>query len=245
MKTKILLLSFTYSLFLYVLINWNNFDDCYGPIQISLISATSLILGRYCLKCARILLNERFLVKFITFLIIWVIPILLIMTVVAGLIWVSQNMEYTDTCGTEILPPGITIFILTLVFFLDLYFIYGSIVETFNWNLLRRNHRRIRNDIDTHFDVISYMVIEEDVSQIKLTEAQLQALEVKKCKKSFSMLEVCAICAMDYQEGEELIFVPGCTHHYHSGCLKVWLKMNSTCPSCRNDISKYLPSVNV
>jgi Ring finger domain len=245
MKKNLLFLALIYSLFIYVLLNWDNFEDCYAPIQISLITATSLILSRYILKCVRLCLSNRCFITLITFQIIWAIPILLIVTVIAGLVWISQNMEYSDTCGTSILPPEVIIVIMAVVFCVDLYFIYCSVVESFNWNILLRNHRRIRNEIDAHFDVVAYISIPDEISPKRLSEKQLESLEVKKCRRSFSMLEVCAICASDYKEDDELLFVPGCTHHYHAECVKVWFKMNSTCPSCRNDISKFISGVNV
>lgn len=34
--------------------------------------------------------------------------------------------------------------------------------------------------------------------------------------------------------------MPGCIHYYHADCIDEWLKINVTCPTCRNDIREAL-----
>jgi len=42
----------------------------------------------------------------------------------------------------------------------------------------------------------------------------------------------CAVCKVEYEEGEECIVMP-CEHIFHGECIKTWLKMHNTCPICR------------
>jgi hypothetical protein len=42
----------------------------------------------------------------------------------------------------------------------------------------------------------------------------------------------CAVCKVEYTEGEEVILLP-CDHLFHSECIKTWLQMHNTCPICR------------
>jgi E3 ubiquitin-protein ligase RNF115/126 len=42
----------------------------------------------------------------------------------------------------------------------------------------------------------------------------------------------CAVCKVEYTEGEEVILLP-CDHLFHSECIKTWLRMHNTCPICR------------
>ncbi|XP_050230262.1 putative RING-H2 finger protein ATL21B [Mercurialis annua] len=44
----------------------------------------------------------------------------------------------------------------------------------------------------------------------------------------------CSICLSEYQPKETLRTIPECNHYFHSECVDAWLKMNATCPVCRN-----------
>ncbi|XP_059440783.1 putative RING-H2 finger protein ATL21A isoform X1 [Corylus avellana] len=44
----------------------------------------------------------------------------------------------------------------------------------------------------------------------------------------------CPICLSEYQPKEELRTIPECNHYFHVNCIDEWLKLNGTCPLCRN-----------
>ncbi|KAL6979456.1 RING-type E3 ubiquitin transferase [Sarracenia purpurea var. burkii] len=44
----------------------------------------------------------------------------------------------------------------------------------------------------------------------------------------------CPICLGEYQPKETLRTIPECNHYFHINCIDEWLKMNATCPLCRN-----------
>ncbi|KAL6533590.1 hypothetical protein OROHE_013423 [Orobanche hederae] len=44
----------------------------------------------------------------------------------------------------------------------------------------------------------------------------------------------CPICLSDYQPKETLRSIPECNHFFHANCVDEWLKLNATCPLCRN-----------
>ncbi|KAI3453819.1 hypothetical protein Pfo_010482 [Paulownia fortunei] len=44
----------------------------------------------------------------------------------------------------------------------------------------------------------------------------------------------CPICLCEYQPKETLRSIPECNHYFHAGCIDEWLKLNGTCPLCRN-----------
>ncbi|KAK2385239.1 putative RING-H2 finger protein ATL21A [Trifolium repens] len=44
----------------------------------------------------------------------------------------------------------------------------------------------------------------------------------------------CSICLSEYQLKETLRSIPECNHYFHATCIDEWLKMNGTCPICRN-----------
>ncbi|GAB4844535.1 hypothetical protein Ancab_037915 [Ancistrocladus abbreviatus] len=45
---------------------------------------------------------------------------------------------------------------------------------------------------------------------------------------------MCSICLCDYKEGEMLRMMPDCKHFFHLCCLDAWLRLNGSCPVCRN-----------
>lgn len=45
---------------------------------------------------------------------------------------------------------------------------------------------------------------------------------------------VCSICLGEYRESEMLRMLPDCKHCFHMMCVDAWLKLNASCPVCRN-----------
>jgi len=46
----------------------------------------------------------------------------------------------------------------------------------------------------------------------------------------------CVICCSDFEAGEMLSQLPGCSHLFHSGCIRQWLERAANCPICRCDL---------
>ncbi|XP_021757663.1 putative RING-H2 finger protein ATL21A [Chenopodium quinoa] len=44
----------------------------------------------------------------------------------------------------------------------------------------------------------------------------------------------CPICLSEYEPKETLRSIPDCNHYFHAECIDEWLRMNATCPLCRN-----------
>ncbi|WCJ22690.1 RING/U-box superfamily protein [Euphorbia peplus] len=44
----------------------------------------------------------------------------------------------------------------------------------------------------------------------------------------------CSICLCDFKDLEMLRMMPECRHFFHLCCLDAWLKLNGSCPVCRN-----------
>ncbi|KAL3661030.1 hypothetical protein V7S43_014046 [Phytophthora oleae] len=49
--------------------------------------------------------------------------------------------------------------------------------------------------------------------------------------------EDCVICLSELQNGDEFVSLP-CGHQFHLPCIRSWLKLRSTCPSCRFQFRK-------
>lgn len=46
----------------------------------------------------------------------------------------------------------------------------------------------------------------------------------------------CAICLVDFKNGDFTRCLPSCTHWFHSHCIDEWLNRNGNCPICRTDV---------
>ena len=84
------------------------------------------------------------------------------------------------------------------------------------------------------------MVREADLLKKEgLSEEDFEQIETQKWKSSMidnnHTFECCPICYVDYEYGEELK-VLGCSHAYHTACVKEWLKKNPLCPVCKEKV---------
>lgn len=84
---------------------------------------------------------------------------------------------------------------------------------------------------------------------VGITEDALSKLKTKKFKKKKSKKNKakstdesstpdenpCAICLVDYEEGDELCSL-SCEHDFHKDCITAWLKKKAECPTCRKAI---------
>jgi E3 ubiquitin-protein ligase RNF38/44 len=43
----------------------------------------------------------------------------------------------------------------------------------------------------------------------------------------------CAVCLLEFADGDELRTLPLCAHAFHADCIDVWLRAHASCPLCR------------
>jgi len=69
------------------------------------------------------------------------------------------------------------------------------------------------------------------------TKSQISQLKALKYKEGLIEKDSanCAICLADYEDDEELRYLP-CNHHFHSECVDQWLLINKSCPFCKREI---------
>ncbi|TYG88839.1 hypothetical protein ES288_A12G052700v1 [Gossypium darwinii] len=47
----------------------------------------------------------------------------------------------------------------------------------------------------------------------------------------------CAICLVDFSEGDKIRMLPKCNHRFHVACIDKWLLSRSSCPTCRQRLN--------
>ena len=52
-----------------------------------------------------------------------------------------------------------------------------------------------------------------------------------------STSKTCAICCLNYKEGNKVFFLP-CSHHFHVECVLPWFTKSHKCPNCRYDLNE-------
>lgn len=53
---------------------------------------------------------------------------------------------------------------------------------------------------------------------------------------------ICPICLSEYKPKETLRTIPSCQHCFHADCIDEWLRLNASCPVCRNSPKPSSPS---
>ena len=53
-------------------------------------------------------------------------------------------------------------------------------------------------------------------------------------ERTSNFCNTCSICLCEYKDLEMLRMMPDCRHYFHLLCLDAWLKLNGSCPVCRN-----------
>ncbi|CAL4898233.1 unnamed protein product [Urochloa decumbens] len=48
-------------------------------------------------------------------------------------------------------------------------------------------------------------------------------------------VSVCAVCTEEVAAGQAVVRLP-CAHWYHAGCIAPWLRIRTTCPTCRAEL---------
>ena len=61
---------------------------------------------------------------------------------------------------------------------------------------------------------------------------------------SESELGTCGICLEDYREGElkKALSCPSRPHSFHKDCIDKWLKLDASCPICKNSVEIFRPA---
>ncbi|KAL5203361.1 hypothetical protein ABZP36_014313 [Zizania latifolia] len=46
----------------------------------------------------------------------------------------------------------------------------------------------------------------------------------------------CAVCIVEFRDGDRARLLPRCGHRFHADCVGAWLQLHATCPLCRASV---------
>ena len=90
-------------------------------------------------------------------------------------------------------------------------------------------------DDDNDFDEYDDLNFEAKKGLSKIILNNMEISKMKNVEKLDTDKKKCTICLENYKNGDDSIALP-CIHIFHAECIKTWLKNNTTCPICKNEI---------
>ncbi|XP_059299548.1 RING-H2 finger protein ATL3-like [Lycium ferocissimum] len=131
-----------------------------------------------------------------------------------------------------------------VVLFLVLFFIFSlHLYSKWFWN----RHRQAGNSDPNITRRRRRFDFSPGHQEVNVTTALFPGLEPSVLKtipvvlfnpKEFKDGLECAVCLCDVSEGEKARLLPKCNHGFHVDCIDMWFQSHSTCPLCRNPVSK-------
>ncbi|XP_065860214.1 putative RING-H2 finger protein ATL21A isoform X1 [Euphorbia lathyris] len=81
--------------------------------------------------------------------------------------------------------------------------------------------------------------LQPNIAMVGLDENTIESYEKVTLGESMRLPEgpndsTCAICLSEYHSKEIVRCIPECNHFFHVGCIDEWLRLNNSCPVCRN-----------
>ena len=91
-------------------------------------------------------------------------------------------------------------------------------------------------DIHMFQDILNERDYEDMRAQYGVKQKYMTQFPVRMATKK-SLDKYCAICCLNYVEGNKVFFLP-CSHHFHIECVLPWFNKSHKCPNCRYDLNQ-------
>ncbi|KAK9677881.1 hypothetical protein RND81_11G173800 [Saponaria officinalis] len=147
----------------------------------------------------------------------------------------------TNPTSVELSPPLIAMLVLAAAAFLLVtysHFISHRLLPPFRRVLLRYRRPHFPLSVmgspppplfessDGFFVYSPYGLDDSVINNIPLTI-------FKPCKLGWFEVD-CAVCLINFEDGDYMRTLPHCCHSFHVDCIDVWLRSHATCPLCRS-----------
>lgn len=71
------------------------------------------------------------------------------------------------------------------------------------------------------------------LSIYKLPKSSKSTLSAKLGLRTDEEFHDCAVCLLEFEDGDYFRTLPLCSHSFHVDCIDIWLRSHATCPLCR------------
>lgn len=83
------------------------------------------------------------------------------------------------------------------------------------------------------------------LSPYGLDESAIKSLPLSVFTLKSIISRDCAVCLLEFEDGDSLRTLPLCSHDFHVDCIDVWLRSHATCPLCRAGVFSHDPPLFV
>lgn len=120
-------------------------------------------------------------------------------------------------------------------------------IEAAEERMLQQAIAASRGDADPNNpnpDIMSYeelLQLEDRNGKVSkgLSEEVINSLpQIKWQSRNDACDEACAICFENFEVGQMVKKLPGCSHEYHSSCIDKWLQTEKRCPVCNEEVDQ-------
>ncbi|KAF3452026.1 hypothetical protein FNV43_RR08122 [Rhamnella rubrinervis] len=143
----------------------------------------------------------------------------------------SNNKGYVLSGKIMLSTIVVLFFVVILMVCLHLYV---------RWHLLRARRCQMRRNCQRRTHLVFHVDPAAGAASTRgLDPSVLKSLPVfvytSKANPETTPKE-CAVCLSEFEENETGRLLPKCNHSFHTDCIDMWFKSNSTCPLCRSPV---------
>lgn len=164
-----------------------------------------------------------------------------------GLAWIAEEFDVSDTEQQICIQETSPLFAFVLIYHTIIcYILFSVIIATYaavTSNISPDNILRPFQITSQQGPVYQLnFFIQPQQSQPQQNIELVEKLKNKEFNsrdhtQSFNEKTVCPICMEGFSSGQMVIYLNPCRHIFHDGCIKHWILKNSSCPSCRRQIT--------
>ncbi|KAM7531403.1 hypothetical protein LguiB_034813 [Lonicera macranthoides] len=148
--------------------------------------------------------------------------------------WEFDTISCTNKRPRRGLPRSAKYGIIVGVGIPGLVFIIGLACFVCNKFRAFSNRHRLDTELSTAIMITPEQALFRNGLDGSTIESYPKTVLGESCRLPKPNDSTCPICLSKYLPKDTLRTIPECNHYFHAKCIDEWLKLNATCPVCRN-----------